>query len=78
MKAGCGGDYKGHTSLHSFPTLTLINSEAALHGRGLGGLIKGVVESPREELQRGKGRACKEILRNTHVIFIRLNGDGGN
>jgi len=48
------------------PVLTLIRSEAALHGRGLGGLIKGAVEGPRELLQRGKGGACNKHTRDFH------------
>lgn len=63
------------TPLH---ILTSIRSEAARHGRGLRGLIKGIVEGPKEELQRGTGEVCWDILGNTHVIFIRFNGDGGN
>lgn len=61
--------------------LTLTNLDQTcwhISGLGLGRLIKGDVEDPREKLQKGKGEICKETLRNTHVIFIRLNGDAGN
>lgn len=45
----------GTTKRATWCYLDQIRSAATLRGRGRGGLIKGVVEGPRKELQRGKG-----------------------